>query len=90
MQAKDHLAINGDHDPAAFATCLMCQRPTFRSVIPTAAGLVVVYVCDACDAPGPRIFIPHIDRFEQSRSELKTDNNLRELLRLVKGARVEP
>ena len=60
-------ALNGDHDPADFATCSACRQPTFRSSIPTAAGVVIIYVCEACGGnAGPRIYIPHLERFEPS------------------------
>jgi hypothetical protein len=75
--------LNGDHDPADFARCPRCQHETYRSVIPTSAGPVIVYVCDACDASGPRIFIPHIERFEHQRDGVKGDASLQGLLRLV-------
>jgi hypothetical protein len=78
-------ALNGDHDPADFARCPRCQHQTYRSVIPTASGPVIVYVCDACDASGPRIFIPHIERFEPRRDGAKGETNLKGLLRLFEG-----
>jgi hypothetical protein len=83
MPAEDSTgALNGDHDPAEFSRCPRCQHETYRSVIPTAAGPVIVYVCDACDASGPRIFIPHIERFEP-RDGAKGDASLQGLLRLA-------
>jgi hypothetical protein len=83
MPAEDNTgALNGDHDPADFARCPRCQHQTHRSTIPTAGGAVVVYVCDACDASGPRIFIPHIERFER-RSNDSGESSLQGLLRLV-------
>jgi hypothetical protein len=80
-------AINGDHDPADYATCPRCRHETFQGTIPTAGGMVIVYVCDACDATGPRIFIPHLERFERRAVDNPfADPNLHGLLRLVKGS----
>ena len=73
-------AINGDHNPSDFAACPGCRQPTYQAVIPTAAGRAIVYVCDACDLTGPRLFIPHIDRFEggiQHRKNLQRASSLK-------------
>jgi hypothetical protein len=80
-------AINGDHDPAEFEFCPRCRNSTFRGTIPTSGGIVIIYVCDACDATGPRIFIPHLERFERpDPAESTGDTPLDGLLRLAKGS----
>jgi hypothetical protein len=79
-------AMNGDHDPADYASCPRCRNQTFRATVPTAAGIVIVYICDACDAAGPRVFIPHLERFERRGAvDLKGDPDLHDLLKMAKA-----
>jgi hypothetical protein len=54
--------LNDDHDPNDYRVCGNLH-PMRRFEMPTRKGIVIVYVCDTCEANGePCVITPHAER----------------------------